>query len=78
METYKQLPTALTLLVCRASVNGQNFWHLIDWAEVRRRVSSLQARIVKAVQLMLHPTCHAQVHQVPELNAALLKKIKAL
>lgn len=50
IETYKQLPTALTLLVCRASVNGQNFWHLIDWAEVRRRVSSLQARIVKAVQ----------------------------
>ena len=50
-ETYQQLPTALTLLVCRASVSGENFWHLIDWAEVKRRVSSLQARIVKAVKI---------------------------
>ena len=34
-ETYEQLPMALTLLVCRASVSGINFWHLIDWAEVK-------------------------------------------
>ena len=49
-ETYEQLPMALTLLVCRASVSGENFWHLIDWAEVKRRIASLQTRIVKAVK----------------------------
>ena len=49
-ETYEQLPVALTLLVCRASVSGTQLWHLIDWAEVKRRVSSLQTRIIKAVK----------------------------
>jgi RNA-directed DNA polymerase len=49
-ETYQQLPMALTLLVCRASVSGKNLWHLIDWAEVKSRVASLQGRIVKAIK----------------------------
>jgi RNA-directed DNA polymerase len=51
-EIHPQLPTALTLWVCRATVTAQELWHLIDWAAVKKRVSSLQTRIVKAVKSM--------------------------